>query len=37
MTSGKLAIGLLWLDRNGLDATARDRAPALLEIKQAHE
>jgi hypothetical protein len=33
----QLAIGLLWLDRNGLHATIQDRALALLEMKQAHD
>jgi hypothetical protein len=33
----QLAIGLLWLDRNGLHATAKERTAALLEMKEAHE
>jgi hypothetical protein len=33
----QLAIGLLWLDRNGLHATAKNRAAALLEMNGARE
>jgi hypothetical protein len=33
----QLAIGLLWLDRNGLRATAKDRVAALLEMQEARE
>jgi hypothetical protein len=31
----QLAIGLLWLDRNGMHAAAKDGATALLELKHA--
>jgi hypothetical protein len=33
----QLAIGLLWLDRNGLDAATKDRTAALLEMNEARE
>jgi hypothetical protein len=33
----QLAMGLLWLDRKGLQATAKDRVAALLEMQEARE
>jgi hypothetical protein len=33
----QLAMGLLWLDRKGLQAVAKDRVAALLEMQEARE
>jgi hypothetical protein len=33
----QLAIGLLWLDRKGLQLTAKDHVAALLEMKEPRE